>query len=133
MRIVTIPLSLILVITLALPASASSRQLQELARSGGKGVVTDACAAHLVAVHGTDRTAVETSLAREILDFRTLAEEALALRAETIKVGRGIKEKMEKGKPLSGEDLDLLNQGIVAHLAMRQRLLAVAEAHECWL
>ena len=133
MRIVTIPLSLILVITLTLPASASSRQLQDLARSGGKGVVTDACAAHLVAVHGTDRATVETSLAREIIDFRTLAEEALALRAETIKVGRGIKEKMEKGKPLSGEDLAILNQGIVAHLAMRQRLLAVAEAHECWL
>ncbi|HEY6871878.1 MAG TPA: YiiX/YebB-like N1pC/P60 family cysteine hydrolase [Geobacteraceae bacterium] len=133
MKRMSITLTLVLAVTLTMPAGASSGPLHDLARSGGKGAVTDACASHLVTVHGTDRAAVERTLDREILDFRTLAEEALALRAETIKVGRGIKEKMEQGKPLSGEDLALLNQGIVAHLALRQRLLAVAEAHECWL
>ena len=66
-------------------------------------------------------------------EFRTLAERALALRAETIKVGSAIKDKMDKGKPLSGDDIALINIGINEHLALRKELLAVAESHECWL
>ena len=93
----------------------------------------DVCKEHQAAIHGTGREAVESSLRKEIGEYRTLAERALMLRAETIKVGKQIREKEEQGKPLTGEDLDLLNQGIVQHLALRKELLAVAEAHECWL
>jgi uncharacterized protein YycO len=93
----------------------------------------DVCREHLSKVHGTGREAVASSLKKEVGEFRTLAERALSLRAETIKVAKQIRDKEEQGKPLTGEDLDLLNQGIVQHLSLRQELLAVAEAHECWL
>ena len=92
----------------------------------------DACKEHLSAVHGTTREVLEISLKRETEEFRTLAERALSLRAETIKVGRNIKEKLDKGKPLSGDDLALINAGINEHLSLRKELLAAAEAHECW-
>ena len=93
----------------------------------------DSCRQHLTSVHGTSRTALESSLKREVEEFRTLAERALTLRAETIKVGQAIKEKLDKGKPLTGDDLSLINIGINEHLALRTELLAAAEAHECWL
>lgn len=92
----------------------------------------DVCKDHLTAVHGTSRQAVESSLKREVEEFRLLAERALALRAETLKVGQAIKKKMDRGKPLTGEDLALINVGINEHLALRKELLTVAEVHECW-
>lgn len=91
------------------------------------------CSEHLAGVHGANREAVESSLKTEVEGFRTLAERALSLRAETIKVGKAIKEKMDKGKPLTGEDIALINTGINAHLSLRKELLTVAESHECWL
>jgi len=94
---------------------------------------TDVCRQHLLSNHGATREAVESSLAREIESFRTLAEQALMLRAETIKVGRAIKAKMDKGRPLTGDDIALINAGINEHLSLRSGLLAVAESHECWL
>jgi hypothetical protein len=95
-------------------------------------LAADSCRQHLLVVHGSTREAVETSLKKEVEEFRTLAERALSLRAETIKVGQAIKEKLDKGKPLTGEDLALINFGINEHLSLRKELLAVAEAHECW-
>jgi hypothetical protein len=123
----------LLILALALPAGAAPTTLRELARARSTEGVVEGCTGHLVRNHGTERPAVEKSLADEIGDFRYLAERALMLRAETIKVGRQIREKQEQGKPLTGEELDLLNQGIVEHLALRRELMAVAEAHECWL
>lgn len=93
----------------------------------------DSCRQHLLASHGTTRETVEISLKREVEAFRTLAERALMLRAETIKVGRAIKDKLDRGKPLTGDDIVLINTGINEHLALRKELLAVAESHECWL
>jgi hypothetical protein len=133
MKCIALPISLLLTVTLALPAAAGPGSLKELPRSGVEEGIRDGCAGHLATVHGADRLSVERTLSKEILDFRTLAERALALRAETIEEGKRIKEKQEQGKPLSGEDLALLNQGIVEHLAMRRELLVVAESHECWL
>lgn len=93
----------------------------------------DSCRQHLITYHGTTRESVERTLQQEIEQFRTLSERALTLRAETIKVGRAMKEKLDKDRPLSGGDLALINTGINEHLALRNELLAVAEAHECWL
>lgn len=93
----------------------------------------DSCRQHRIASHGATREAVESSLKNEVDAFRTLAERALALRAETIKIGMGIKEKLDKGKPLTGDDLALINTGINEHLSLRKELLTVAESHECWL
>lgn len=93
----------------------------------------DVCKEHISAVHGTVRAAVESSLKKEVEEFRTLAERALTLRAETIKVGMDIKGKMDRGKPLTGDDISLINIGINEHLSLRKELLAMAESHECWL
>jgi len=93
----------------------------------------DSCRQHLLAVHGTTSESVESSLKKELGEFRTLAEQALTLRAETIKVGKAIKEKLERGKPLTGDDIALINTGINEHLSLRKELLAAADAHECWL
>ena len=93
----------------------------------------DSCRQHLTASHGATRGSVELSLKKEVTEFRTLAERALTLRAETIKVGMDIKKKMDRGKPLTGDDISLINIGINEHLSLRNELLAVAEAHECWL
>jgi uncharacterized protein YycO len=93
----------------------------------------NSCRDHLAAIHGNTRETVENSLKKEVEAFRILSERALTLRAETITVGKGIKKKLDKGKPLSGEDLALINAGINEHLSLRKELLVVAEAHECWL
>ncbi len=93
----------------------------------------DICKDHLTAVHGSSRATVESSLQQEVAAFRILAERALTLRAETIKVGKSLKVKMSKGKPLTGDDLALINIGINEHLVLRHELLAIAAAHECWL
>lgn len=93
----------------------------------------DSCREHQTSVHGSTPAEVDSSLKREVESFRFLAERALTLRAETIAVGKGIKEKLDKGKPLSGDDLALINVGINEHLSLRKELLAAAAAHDCWL
>jgi hypothetical protein len=40
---------------------------------------------------------------------------------------------LEQKKPLSGDDLEIMNIGITEHLKLRKELLEVAESHECWL
>lgn len=92
-----------------------------------------ACREHLSAAHSGSRAAVNQSIDQEAVAFRTLAERALALRAETIKVGNTARAKVDQGKPLTGDDIALLNLGITEHLALRDEMLAVAESHECWL
>ncbi len=91
------------------------------------------CREHPTSAHKASRGAVEASLKKELSEFRTLAERALALRAETIKVGKAIKDKIDRGRPLTGDDISLINTGINEHLSLRNELLAVAESHECWL
>lgn len=113
MRLPSLMLAILLLILVACPAWGA-----------------DACRGHLTAVHGQ---AANNALQNELADFRILAEKTLTLRAETIKVGKAIKEKLDRGKPLSGDDIALINTGINEHLSLRQELLAVAEAHECWL
>ena len=73
------------------------------------------------------------TLRAEETAFRALAEEALGLRAETIKIGKRILAGQEAKVPLRGDDLALLNQGLTLHLGLRSRLLSVAEAHEGWI
>ncbi len=119
---------------LPVTAEAALFSTTALAESTGtRGKTGNACASHLKERHTTNPRQSEATLKNELSAFRTIAEQALSLRAETIKVGQRIKAQQEKGIPLSGEDLALLNEGIGMHLAIRQDLLRVAEAHECWL
>lgn len=92
-----------------------------------------ACMKHLADMGGKDRCSVGGNLDQEMRGFKIVAERALVLRAQTIKEGQRLKQRMKQGKPLSGADLALLNQGLVAHLDLRKELLAIAESHECWL
>ncbi|ACD94815.1 YiiX/YebB-like N1pC/P60 family cysteine hydrolase [Trichlorobacter lovleyi] len=91
------------------------------------------CRDHLLKAHGVARQQVDAGLNQELARFRTLAEQALMLRAETISVGRRIKNQLEQKKPLSGDDLEIMNIGITEHLKLRKELMEVAESHECWL
>ncbi len=93
----------------------------------------DTCRSHLTDSHGNSRESMERTLQKELDEFKTTAEKALALRAETIKVGQHIKAKIDKKKPVTGDDLALINQGINEHLALRDELIKIAESHECWI
>jgi len=87
----------------------------------------------LPAVRANAAVTPAEQLQADIVFFRPLAEEALALRAATIKVGKRILADQEAGLPLRGADLALLNEGLNQHLLLRKRLLDVAEAREGWL
>lgn len=76
---------------------------------------------------------VEAAINEEFLIYLSLVEKSLSYRYETIKTAAELKEKIARGEPLSGEDLDKLNYGTVAHLKLRSQLFAFAEAHECWV
>ena len=92
----------------------------------------DQCEIHWRDAHPPSM-APDAVLAEEVRNFQVLAEQALALRAITIKTGRELHVKAEQGDALTGQDLALLSQGIKEHLALREKLLVTATAHECWL
>ena len=89
------------------------------------------CRHHLTEAHALTRSP-ERALENEIAAYQSLVEQALVYRERTILEGRRLKEKTERGIPLSGGDLDSLNRGMLAHLELRKTLYAVAETHECW-
>lgn len=91
------------------------------------------CEAHLREYHLADSGQLEQRLAAETLAFQSLAEKALVYRTKTIEFYTELDSKLEAGEPLSGYELDLLNQGMVDHLEVRSALLDVAHRHECWL
>ncbi|MBU5612140.1 YiiX/YebB-like N1pC/P60 family cysteine hydrolase [Geomonas azotofigens] len=127
-------ISFLFSLSCAIPALAADT-LKDLALKGlcSEGESNKPCTGHFLAMHGCGKASVEQGLTKELTEFRTLAEEALSLRAETIKTGVRIKQAMDQGKPLTGDDLALINQGIIQHMALREKLLALAQAHECWL
>lgn len=129
----SIAISLMLVVIMVLPLGAAPitplEQVQIVLQSDSD----RACMKHLAEMDGEGRCSVGGNLDQEMRDFKIVAERALALRAQTIKEGQRLKQRMEQDKPLSGADLAMLNQGLMAHLALRKELLAIAESHECWL
>jgi len=132
-RITTAVASLLLVIVTSLPLPAAPLSPIAQACLDLQGNRDATCRKHLAAMHGKARGSVGEALDKEISSFMTLAERTLALRAETIKEGERLQARVAQGKPLSGEDLALLNQGLLEHLSLRKELLAIAESHECWL
>ena len=91
----------------------------------------DACEAHLATSHGgADRA---DAFEGEIERFQHLSEEALSYRQIGIEVAGQLQAKVDAGEPLSGADLEVVRAGTISYLALRQALLQVAEAHECWL
>jgi len=123
----------VLAIVASLPLHAAPVSPITQAYRGQQGDRDLVCQKHLAEMRDKGKGSVGMALEREIAGFVTLAERALALRAETIKEGERLQARMAQGKPLAGDDLALLNQGLVEHLAVRKELLAIAESHECWL
>lgn len=132
-RLLIAAASLLMVVLTSLPLNAAPLSPVAKACRDLQGNRDASCLKHLAAMRDKDRGLVDEALDREMRGFLPLAERALALRAETIKEGARLQKKREQGKPLSGEDLALLNRGLVEHLALRKELLAIAESHECWL
>ena len=79
MKDLSLALTILISLLLALPSFAA-----------------DACKDQPATVHGAGRASVEGALRQELDRFPTLAGRALTLRAETIKVGKAIKEKMDR-------------------------------------
>lgn len=100
----------------------------------GLPALADTCQEHLAAQHAAGEIAERRqAMVQEIVAYQALAEEALGLRAQAIRFYETLHEKTSAGSPLSGADLQTLNQGAVAMLAQREALMKMAEAHECWL
>lgn len=124
----------LLCITVQQAQAAPADDVQgQLSSSSSTTALPGKCRDHLLKAHGVTRQQVDAGLQQELARFRTLAEQALMLRAETISVGRRIKTQLEQKKPLSGDDLEIMNIGITEHLKLRKELMEVAESHECWL
>jgi uncharacterized protein YycO len=75
---------------------------------------------------------VRAVMERELRDFLRLAEEALSMRAMAIRLYYELEAKKKRG-PLSGRDLQRLNQGAAALLEQRAALFRAALSHECWV
>lgn len=84
-------------------------------------------------IYGTTSKSMARVLIKEIADYQSLVEQSLTYRARMIKTAQLLKENIAQDKPLSGADLDTLNQGMLTYLKHRQKLYQVAESHECWL
>lgn len=75
----------------------------------------------------------EARLDAELSRFRTLAERALTLRADTIKYGVALRQRLDQKQPVTGEDIAILNKGINDHLSVRKDLMEIVEAYEDWM
>jgi hypothetical protein len=94
--ITTTAASLVLIIMAALPLHAASLSPIEQACQDFQGHGDATCQKHLAAMHGKDQGLVGAVLGQEVITFMTLAER--------------LQGRMAQGKPLSGEDLGLLNR-----------------------
>lgn len=89
------------------------------------------CAKHFYQSHLNPNQS--ETLQKEIHDYQKLVEQSLSYRAESINIAKQLKLKIKQNQPLSGKDLDTLNQGMLAHLSLRKSLYNIAFSHECWL
>ncbi len=76
---------------------------------------------------------INQTIKTDLEAYQSLVEQALTYRQATIDVYQRIDQQLRKRQPLSGADLDELNQGMAAHLQLREQLYAVAYSYECWL
>lgn len=92
------------------------------------------CVEHRDAFHaGATIAEQQQALAREVLVYQGVVEEALAMRARSIRLLNELRDKAERREALSGRDLQRLNQGAAAMLEQRAALFRISLAHECWL
>lgn len=95
----------------------------------GCSVLYDACWRESRAYYASHPIEVDA----EIDDYKRLVEETLTHRAKAVHIAQRLKDRISEDKPLSGGDLDTLNQGMLKHMRLRDRLYSVARRHECWI
>lgn len=92
------------------------------------------CDEHRRSTHGgASLTERRHTMDREVLAYQALAEEALSMRAQAIRVLTEVRARTGRGEPLSGKDLRDLNQSAARMLDLRAELFRVSLSHECWL
>lgn len=98
-------------------------------------ISADECWKQTKTVYGASDGSVSSVLSRNVESFKLLVEQSLVHREVAIDTIQQLLDegKIEGKKPLSGQDLDMLNAGLMDHLTLRSNLYAVANAHSCWL
>ncbi|MCK5877829.1 MAG: hypothetical protein KAG43_09355 [Candidatus Marithrix sp.] len=82
--------------------------------------------------YGSGKTITE-SLDQEVLKYQSLVEQTLIYREKTLQIVKRLKKNINDNKPLSGNDANMLNQGMVEHLKLRKKLYKFVNGYECWL
>ena len=92
------------------------------------------CEQHRHAAHAGQTIAERRhAIDREVIAYQTVVERALAMRARAIRVLEQASAKAADRQPLSGLDLQNLNESVGQMLDLRAELFAVSLGHECWL
>lgn len=91
------------------------------------------CGLHRAEFHGGAPDEQQRAQTREVLAYQGLVEEALTMRARSIRLLDELRDKIAHRQALSGRDLQRLNQGAAAMLEQRAALYRISLAHECWL
>jgi len=75
----------------------------------------------------------DEQLQASVAYFQEIAEWALTLRAETIRFAREAAALREDGLPLDGAKLELMREGMAAHLAVRAEVRHLIDPYVPWL
>lgn len=95
--------------------------------------IREECGRHRAEFHGGAPDEQQRAQTREVLAYQGLVEEALTMRARSIRLLDELREKIAHRQALSGRDLQRLNQGAAAMLEQRAALYRISLVHECWL
>jgi len=122
-------------ILFTIPLLLMSCSTQQVLFSNQEGKITsnNACWQQTLDTYGTTTESRTQLLDKEIEEYQSLVEQSLTYRAGIIQIAQRLKENIDQGKPLSGQDLDILNRGMITYLEHRQQLLTVAKARGCWI
>jgi len=74
--------------------------------------------------------ALNQQIAQDIEEYQRLVEQSLAYRAETLRVYEYLKQNLDADIPLSGKDIETLNDGMKKHLALRENFLQVVHYYK---
>ncbi|MBL4715330.1 MAG: Poxvirus G6 [Bacteroidia bacterium] len=89
---------------------------------------TDACWDGISRKLNTNQSP-DSLLHSEIIDFQQFVEQSLVIRAQMLKVAEEIKETPDD--PISPKNLELLREGTVIAMDLREKLYLFAETYEC--
>jgi len=95
----------------------------------------DECWRQTKVVYGVTEMSVNAALDDKAEAFKVLVEENLSHRESAIENIYRLQEegKTDGKKPLSGYDVNKLNEGFMDHLSLRTKLYEVVNDHICWL